>query len=49
VLRERWDELRAQLHGVPVPARLAGDDAEATALIAEIGAMSPDFSPPGKV
>lgn len=49
VLRERWDELRAQLHGVPVPARLAGDDAEATALIAEIGAMAPDFSPPGKV
>lgn len=45
VLRERWDELRAQLHGVPVPARLAGDDAEATVLIAEINAMAPDFSP----
>jgi hypothetical protein len=46
VLRERWDDLRAQLHGVPVPARLAGDDAEAVALIAEINAMAPNFSPP---
>jgi hypothetical protein len=34
------------LHGVPVPARLAGDDAEAVALIAEINAMAPNFSPP---
>jgi hypothetical protein len=46
VLRERWDDLRAQLHGVPVPARLAGDDAEASALIAEINAMAPNFAPP---
>lgn len=48
VLRERWDELRAQLHGVPVPARLAGDDLDAAVLIAEISAMAPKFSPPGQ-
>lgn len=46
VLRERWDDLRAQLHGVPVPAREAGADAAAAALLAEIGAMAPNFSPP---
>lgn len=45
VLRERWDDLRAQLHGVPIPAREAGDDAEAVALLAEISAMAPNFSP----
>lgn len=48
VLRERWDDLRAQLHGVPVPARLAGNDAEATALIADISATAPNFAPPEK-
>lgn len=46
VLRERWDDLRAQLHGVPIPARLAGDDPAAAALIAQLTAMAPDFSPP---
>lgn len=46
VLRERWDDLRAQLHGVPVPARLAGNDAASAELIAQICAMAPDFSPP---
>lgn len=41
VLQERWDDLRAQLHGVPVPSRLAGDDEEARLLIEEISSMAP--------
>ncbi len=45
VLRERWDDLRAQLHGIPVPARLAGDDEEARAIIADLCEHAPDFSP----
>ena len=47
VLRERCDDLRAHVHGVPVPARLAGDDAEAS-LACRINAMAPDFAPPGR-
>jgi superfamily II DNA or RNA helicase len=45
VLRERWDDLRAQLHGVPVPARLAGSDATLQAIADELGRHAPDFSP----
>lgn len=45
VLRERWDDLRAQLHGVPVPARLAGNDAAAQAIVDELCEHAPDFSP----
>jgi superfamily II DNA or RNA helicase len=47
VLRERWDDLRAQLHGEAVPARLrASEDAEARAILDEIEAARPNFSPP---
>jgi hypothetical protein len=45
VLLERWDELRAQLHGIPVPTRLAGDDLEARAIIADLCEHAPDFTP----
>lgn len=48
VLRERWDDLRAQLHGVPVPARLAGGDPEALAIIDELCSHAPNFSPNSK-
>lgn len=45
VLLERWDDLRAQLHGIPVPTRLAGDDLEARAIIADLCEHAPDFTP----
>ena len=47
VLRERWDDLRAQLHGVVIPERLAGqllNDDEAAAL-REVLDAAPSFSP----
>lgn len=46
VLQERWDDLRAQLHGEAVPARLrASEDAEGLATLDEIAAARPNFSP----
>jgi len=46
VLRERWDDLRAQLHGEAVPARLRTcEDAEGRAILDEIIAARPSFSP----
>lgn len=46
VLRERWDDLRAQLHGDAVPARLRkSEDAEGRAILDEIAAARPNFSP----
>ncbi|CAK0759086.1 conserved hypothetical protein [uncultured Gammaproteobacteria bacterium] len=46
VLRERWDDLRAQLHGEAVPARLrASEDAEGREILDEIAAARPNFSP----
>ena len=46
VLQERWDDLRAQLHGEAVPARLrASEDAEGRAILDEIAAARPNFSP----
>ena len=45
VLLDRWDDLRAQLHGIPVPTRLAGDDLEARAIIADLCEHAPDFTP----
>jgi hypothetical protein len=46
VLRERWDDLRAQLHGIVVPQRLRrrSDPAESQ-LIRELDAAAPVFSP----
>jgi hypothetical protein len=46
VLQERWDDLRAQLHGEAVPVRLrASEDAEGRAILNEIAAARPNFSP----
>lgn len=47
VLRERWDDLRAQLHGVVIPPRFAEADPESRELIQEIIAAAPNFSPSG--
>ena len=45
VLRERWDDLRAQLHGVVIPLRLFTNDQELRCLAEEIEAVAPNFSP----
>ncbi len=46
VLQGRWDDLRAQLHGEAVPARLrASEDKEGRAILDEIAAARPNFSP----
>ncbi|MCA1861183.1 type III restriction endonuclease subunit R [Janthinobacterium sp. HSC-3S05] len=43
VLQQRWDDLRAQLHGVVIPPRLV--EAEYQALAQELTALAPSFSP----
>lgn len=46
VLRDRWDDLRAQLHGEAIPARLRQDeDAEGQAILDQIAEAKPSFSP----
>ena len=45
VLRERWDDLRAQLHGVVIPPRLYANDPELQRLAEELEAVAPNFSP----
>lgn len=47
VLRERWDDLRAQLHGEVIPPRLIGSNctAEEKELLEELASAAPDFSP----
>lgn len=46
VLQERWDDLRAQLHGEAIPRRLReGADVEGLEILGEITAARPDFSP----
>ena len=45
ILRERWDDLRAQLHGIVVPARLVEENPEDRALVAEMARAAPNFSP----
>lgn len=47
VLRERWDDSRAQLHGVVIPPRFAEADPESRELIQKIIAAAPNFSPSG--
>ena len=47
ILQDRWDDLRAQLHGEPIPPRLAGDDPGAIAIVRALAADAPDFSPGG--
>ncbi|MGA2258248.1 MAG: hypothetical protein ABSG53_26580, partial [Thermoguttaceae bacterium] len=45
VLRERWDNLRAQLHGVVIPPEFANTDPEGKACFDEITNAAPNFSP----
>jgi hypothetical protein len=45
VLRTRWDELRAQLHGIVITTIETALDAESKALMDEICSAAPDFSP----
>lgn len=44
VLRQRWDMLRAQLHGHVLPAH-SGDDPDWQRIVDEIAAAAPSFSP----
>jgi superfamily II DNA or RNA helicase len=46
VLLGRWDDLRAQLHGEAIPARLRmAEDDEGRRLLDELAAARPEFSP----
>lgn len=46
VLQERWDDLRAQLHGEVIPTRMrTREDEEGCAILDEITAARPNFSP----
>ena len=47
VLRDRWDDLRAQLHGVIVPQGLAVNDDLGQNAKDDISKATPDFSPTG--
>ena len=48
VLRARWDDLRAQLHGIVIPPSEAVVDQEHKWLIDEISEAAPSFSPTHK-
>ncbi|MCB2186989.1 MAG: hypothetical protein KQJ78_11265 [Deltaproteobacteria bacterium] len=45
VLRERWDDLRAQLHGIVIPARLVENGQVEESIARELNSMAPNFSP----
>lgn len=45
VLQERWDDLRAQLHGIVISPRIAEKYLDAVVTIAEINDAAPKFSP----
>jgi superfamily II DNA or RNA helicase len=45
VLRERWDDLRAQLHGVVISSRIAEKYPDLADLASEINSTAPNFSP----
>ena len=45
VLQQRWDDLRAQLHGVIIPRRQADTDQEGLSLLKELEESAPSFSP----
>lgn len=45
VLRERWDDLRAQLHGVVISPRIAEKYSNSEDLVNEINGAAPNFSP----
>ncbi|OXJ26060.1 MULTISPECIES: DEAD/DEAH box helicase [Burkholderia] len=46
VLHERWEDLRAQLHGVVVSSNLADRHPELASWIEEINDAAPNFTPP---
>ena len=49
VLSNRWDDLRAQLHGSIIPERVrAGADPEEKAIIEYLDRVSPNFDPFGR-
>lgn len=48
VLHERWDDLRAQLHGIVISPRIAEKYPDAREMIDEINKAAPDFSPTGR-
>lgn len=45
VLRDRWDDLRAQLHGIVISPRIAEKHSDASEMVAEINDAAPNFSP----
>lgn len=45
VLRERWNDLRAQLHGVVIPPSISEGDELLSELAREINGKAPHFSP----
>lgn len=45
VLHDRWDDLRAQLHGIVISPRIAEKYSEAAEMIADINDAAPSFSP----
>lgn len=45
VLQDRWDDLRAQLHGIVISPRIAENYSDAEEMIAEINGAAPNFSP----
>ena len=45
VLRDRWDDLRAQLHGIVIASHVAEKLMPAEELINEINSAAPNFSP----
>ena len=50
VLHTRWDDLRAQLHGIAIPPStpVNNDDEEGRRFVEEISKAAPNFSPTGK-
>lgn len=45
VLRERWDNLRAQLHGVVISPSAIGNNENLKAIAKDINESAPYFSP----
>lgn len=45
VLQERWDDLRAQLHGMPIPARERLESHQYSDIIHMLTQAAPNFSP----
>lgn len=43
ILRERWDDLRAQLHGMVISPKLASERGLPHALVEEINSLAPQF------